>query len=186
MKLNSLSLLDTIVNNYNPCINPQLLKGAIAETPPLLSESDLHVAQLALVLLTSTAKHPSREALIGVHTQVLPGVMTLVHSPLLQGTALNCTLNLFQALVQAQLPGLGYRELLEMLMAPVINQQQNVQLHKQAYHSLAKCVAALTLQVQSEAVPLAVDLLQDITKKQRSDSQIVFDLLTIGEIGRHL
>lgn len=186
LKLNSLSLLDTLVNNYNPCINPQLLKGAIAEIPPLLSESDLHVAQLSLVLLTSTAKFQSRQALAGIHTVILPEVMTLVRSPLLQGTALNCTLNLFQALVQAQLPGLGYRELLDMLMFPVLNQQQNIQLHKQAFHSLAKCVAALTLQVQAEAVPLAVELLQDIQKKQRNDSQIVFDLLTIGEIGRHL
>lgn len=186
LKLNSLSLLDTFVNNYNSCINPQLLKGAIAETPPLLSESDLHVAQLTLVLLTSTAKYQSRQALVGIHTVILPEVMTLVRSPLLQGTALNCTLNLFQALVQAQLPGLGYRELLEMLMFPVSNQQQNIQLHKQAFHSLAKCVAALTLQVQNEAVPLAVELLQDIQRKQRNDSQIVFDLLTIGEIGRHL
>lgn len=174
------------MNNYNPCINPQLLKCAIAEIPPLLSESDLHVAQLSLVLLTSTAKYQSRQALVGIHTAILPEVMTLVRSPLLQGTALNCTLNLFQALVQAQLPGLGYRELLDMLMYPVLNQQQNVQLHKQAFHSLAKCVAALTLQVQTEAVPLAVELLQDIQKKQRSDTQIVFDLLTIGEIGRHL
>lgn len=130
LKLNSLSLLDTLVNNYNPYINPQLLKGAIAEIPPLLCESDLHVAQLSLVLLTSTAKYQS-QALVGIHTTILPEVMALVRSPLLQGTALNCTLNLFQALVQAQLPGLGYRELLDMLMWPVLNHPPNVQLHKQ-------------------------------------------------------
>lgn len=184
MKLNSLSLLDTLVNNYNPFINPQLLNGAIAEIPPLLSESDLHVAQLSLVLLTSTAKF-QRDALLGVNTAILPEVLTLLRSPLLQGTALNCTLNLFQALVQAQLPGLGYRELLDMLKFPVMNQAPNVQLHKQAFHSLAKCVAALTLQCQQEAVPLAIELLADIQNK-RNDSQVVFCLLTIGEIGRHL
>ena len=72
--------------------------------------------------------------------------MTLVKSPLLQGTALTCTLNLFQALVQANLPGLTYRHLLNMLMQPVMDLQQH-QLHKQAYHSLAKCIAALTLQM---------------------------------------
>lgn len=127
LKLNSLSLLDTLVNNYSAYINPQLLKGAIAEIPPLLSESDLHVAQLSLVLLTSTAKYQS-QALVGVHTAILPEIMNLVRSPLLQGSALTCTLNLFQALVQAQLPGLGYHELLDTLKAPVLNQPQ---LHKQ-------------------------------------------------------
>lgn len=111
-------------------INPQLLKGAIAEIPPLLCESDLHVAQLSLVLLTSTAKFQS-QALVGVHNAILPEVMTLVRSPLLQGTALSCTLNLFQVLVQAKLPGLGYRELLEMLKWPVQNQQTTNPLHKQ-------------------------------------------------------
>lgn len=55
----------------------------------------------------------------------------------------------------------------------------------QAYHSLAKCVAALTIQAHNEAVPLAVELLQEI-KKKRNDSHLVFCLLTIGEIGRHL
>lgn len=138
LKLNSLSLLDTLVNNYNPYINPQLLKGAVSEISPLLCESDLHVAQLSLVLLTSTAKYQS-QALIGVHITILDKVMTLLRSPLLQGTALNCTLNLFQALVKAQLPGMSYRELLEMLKAPVLNQPSNIQLHKQvinsSYHS---------------------------------------------------
>lgn len=111
--------------------------------------------------------------------------MQLVRSPLLQGTALKCMLDLFQALVQAQLPGLGYRELLDMLRAPVYNPASNAQIHKQAFHSIAKCVAALTLQVQDQAIPLASELLQEIPKK-RTDSQIVFCLLTIGEIGRFL
>lgn len=55
----------------------------------------------------------------------------------------------------------------------------------QAYHSLAKCVAALTLQVQQESVPLAVELLTAI-QRNNCDSQLVFCLLAIGEIGRHL
>lgn len=130
LKLNSLSLLDTLVNNYNPYINPQLLNGAIAEIPPLINEADLHVAQLSLVLLTSTAKYQN-QALVGVHNAILPEVMHLIRSPLLQGAALNCTLDLFQALVLAKLPGLGYRELLDMLKAPVQNQAPNFQLHKQ-------------------------------------------------------
>lgn len=130
LKLNSLSLLDTLVNNYSVFIDSELLKGAIYEIPPLLCEADLHVAQLSLVLLTSTAKFQS-QALVGAHNTFLPEVMTLVRSPLLQGTALNCTLNLFQVLVQAQLPGLGYRQLLEMLMYPALQQQTTNPLHKQ-------------------------------------------------------
>lgn len=118
------------MNNYSPYINPQLLEGAIAETPPLISESDLHVAQLTLVLLTSTAKFQS-QALHRPHGTIIVEIMHLVRSPLLQGGALKCMLELFQALVKAQLPGLGYRELLELLRSQVLNQPATVQLHKQ-------------------------------------------------------
>ena len=161
LKLNSLALLETLVNNYANCFEPvSLLQTAIAELPQLLNETDLHVAQLSLVLLTTTAKKQP-QALFDVHAAIMPEIMTLVKSPLLQGTALTCTLNLFQALVQANLPGLTYRHLLNMLMQPVMDLQQH-QLHKQAYHSLAKCIAALTLQMPSEAVPIASEFLMGI------------------------
>lgn len=55
----------------------------------------------------------------------------------------------------------------------------------QAFHSTAKCVAALMLQAHNNARPLAAELLQEIQKK-RTDTQTVFCLLTIGEIGRFL
>lgn len=176
LKLNSLSLLDTLVKNYK--LDPNLLREALYEVQPLISESDLHVAQLSLVLLTSSAKLQP-EALLGVHERVLPEIIGLVKSPLLQGTALKCTLEFFQALVQANIPGLSYEMLLENLFAPVGHP-----LHKQAYHSLAKCVAALTLQVPHRAEPIAIDLLRKI-QKQPQDTYLVFYLLTIGEIGRY-
>lgn len=156
LKLNSLTLLDTLVIHYSAYMNPMLLQIAIGELPPLLSEADLHVAQLSLVLLTSVAqKQP--QALIGVYDAILFEVMSLVKSPLLQGkilvffvlcqglnnfffvegTALACTLNLFQSLVLAKLPGLGYRQLLEMLKQPVV-QNTTVALHKQV-HSFLFC-----------------------------------------------
>jgi cullin-associated NEDD8-dissociated protein 1 len=187
LKLNSLTLLETLVNNYANCFDARLLQKAISELPPLLSESDLHVAQLSLVLLTTTARKQP-QALMEVHEAILKEVMNLVKSPLLQGTALTCTLNLFQALVQANLPGLTYRYLLQMLMQPVseLGQNPNNQnnLHKQAYHSLAKCIAALTLQMPSEAVGIANDFMNGI-QSCRSDNHTTFYLLTIGEIGRY-
>lgn len=128
LKLNSLTLLDTIVNYYSNYVDPNLLQTAILELPALLSETDLHVAQLSLVLLTSTAKNKP-QALVGTNNIILPEIMNLAKSPLLQGSALTCTLNLFQALVQANIPGLSYRDLLELLMYPVNNPQ--TPLHKQ-------------------------------------------------------
>ncbi|XP_058986020.1 cullin-associated NEDD8-dissociated protein 1 isoform X3 [Musca domestica] len=191
LKLHSLDLLNKLADNYPLDIfGPPLLQTAISEIQPLISDSDLHVAQYSLVLLTTTArKHP--KALIGIHDLFLPAVLQLLRSPLLQGSALICTHDLFQSLVQTNLPGLDYQSLLRKLMEPVTSPSSVApctadQLHKQAYHSLAKCVAALTQQCPNEAIPLAAQLLQDLQKPNSiADSQLVFNLLAIGEIGRH-
>ena len=91
------------------------------ELPALLSEADLHIAQLSLNLLTSIAKLIPN-ALVNITDHILPEILTLVKSPLLQGAALTSMLELFQALVLANLPGLGYRELLSLLVNPVSTQ----------------------------------------------------------------
>jgi cullin-associated NEDD8-dissociated protein 1 len=92
-------------------------------------------------------------------------------------------LEFFQALVQANLPGLGYRDLLAMLIVPVT---QSV-LHKQAYHSLAKCAAALAITWHEEAQCIVQQLLQDVQNQDiQNVAQHIFALLVIGEIGRHV
>lgn len=161
------------------------------ELPLLLSEADLHIAQLSLNLLTSIAKLLPN-ALVNISDHILPEILTLVKSPLLQGAALTSMLELFQALVLANLPGLGYRELLGLLVNPVTSQGTigpsgvpMPTLHKQAYHSLAKCVAALTVQFKDEAIAVAQQFLRDV-QNPISDSQYIFALLVIGEIGRHM
>lgn len=56
----------------------------IVEVPPLLDESDLHIAQYTLVILRSVALyHPN--ALANLPTTAFPQIDSLVKSPLLQG-----------------------------------------------------------------------------------------------------
>ncbi|XP_043248018.1 cullin-associated NEDD8-dissociated protein 1 isoform X2 [Colletes gigas] len=180
LKLCSLSLLDTLVQNYSSALHVDLLDKVTTELPALLNETDLHIAQLTLNLLTTIAKlHPV--ALTRVSDNILPEILVLVKSPLLQGVALNSMLEFFQALVQADIPDLGYRELLSMLIASV---SLSV-LHKQAYHSLAKCAAALTITWHQEAQAVVEQFLKDVQNPQ-SDAQHIFALLVIGEIGRHV
>lgn len=78
-----------------------MLYAVLNEIPPLLSESDLHIAQLSLHLLTSVARN-QRSALQagGVSGTILPEVFNLLRSPLLQGVALASLLEFLQALVE--------------------------------------------------------------------------------------
>lgn len=55
----------------------------MVELPPLISDSDFHIAQLTLILLTSIAKvHPMA---LASSNNILPEVISLAKSPLLQG-----------------------------------------------------------------------------------------------------
>ena len=67
----------------------------LVELPSLLSESDLHIAQLTLNLLTSIARL-QRGCLANVTSTSLPHVFKLAQSPLLQGAALSSMLDFFQ------------------------------------------------------------------------------------------
>ncbi|XP_071441523.1 cullin-associated NEDD8-dissociated protein 1 [Hetaerina americana] len=218
LKLSTLTLLDTLVKNYGSALTNELLNEVTSELPPLLSEADLHVAQLTLTLLTSIATLLPT-ALIGPSHAILPEVLHLVRSPLLQGAALDSMLGFFRALVVAGLPGLGHSDLLGMLVslvhrsnpgAPASHQSRGTLpvVHRQAYHSLAKCVAALTVTwSREEALGVVEKFLADVRKGTaecagavsppnqgtatsvtpgRSDAEHVFALLAIGEIGRHL
>ncbi|KAK0083224.1 hypothetical protein PV325_009153 [Microctonus aethiopoides] len=180
LKLCSLALLETLVCSCSSKLHAGLLSKVTAELPPLLNESDLHIAQLTLALLSTIAiSHPA--ALTRISESILPEILVLVKSPLLQGAALTEMLHFFETLVNAKVPGLGYRELLSMLVAPV---SQSV-LHKQAYHSLAKCVAALTNTRKQEAHGFVEQFIKDIQNPQ-NDALHIFALLVIGEIGKHV
>ena len=55
----------------------------MVELPPLISDTDFHIAQLTLILLTSVAQvHPMA---LASSNNILPEVVNLAKSPLLQG-----------------------------------------------------------------------------------------------------
>ena len=83
LKLSSLVLLDILVRNYAHHLDANALQPVLVELPPLLNESDLHIAQLTMNLLTSVAKlHKS--SLSTVQKTSLPQIFVLAQSPLLQ------------------------------------------------------------------------------------------------------
>lgn len=205
LKLSTLQLIDCVIKNYHDFIDVDLLQSTvIVEVPPLLDEADLHIAQWTLVILKSVAEHHPRALKDVATTNILPQVMVLVKSPLLQGSGLQAMLRFFKSLVKCNLPGLSYEALLRMLLQPIssltnTNKQQQQQqqqatlqqhnkqvtLHKQAFYSLAKCVAAITVTCHSQALPFIPQFIHEI-QNAHSDSQQIFALLVVGEIGREM
>ncbi|XP_060536972.1 cullin-associated NEDD8-dissociated protein 1 isoform X2 [Cylas formicarius] len=186
LKLSTLQLIDCLIQNYHKKLNVHLLQHIIVEIPPLLDESDLHIAQWTLIILKSIAtQHP--KALQDINNTIIPQILVLVKSPLLQGTALQSMLDFFKSLVKCNLPGLSYDSLLRLLLMPVSNLSvsQGPTLHKQAFYSLAKCVAAITVTCHAHALPVVPQFINEI-QNATSDSQQIFALLVVGEIGREI
>ncbi|RWS15707.1 Cullin-associated NEDD8-dissociated protein 1-like protein [Dinothrombium tinctorium] len=186
LKLSTLILLDTLVKNYGEQFTVELISIILQEVPPLINESDLHISQLTLSLLTSLTR--SHQAFLSIIPQkILPETLVLVRSPLLQGAALQSVLDFLQALVRSSFPGLDYMELVRQLTIPVSISNQNMgpSLHKQAYHSIAKCVAAITTLEKEQSLQTVRRYINDI-KNPPSDVAHLFALLTIGEIGKNV
>ncbi|KAK1906373.1 Cullin-associated NEDD8-dissociated protein 1 [Dissostichus eleginoides] len=170
LKLCTLAALDILLRNYSSAVTPVMVDAVLAELPPLISESDMHVSQMALSFLSTLAvTHPSALGQLS-GGNILQQLIALVRSPLLQGGALSAMLDFYQALVSTETPGLGYMDLLRMLTGPVYSQSTALP-HKQAYCSIAKCVAALT---------------RDVKNSRSTDSIRLLALLSLGEVGHHV
>uniref|UniRef100_A0A3Q3EGR7 Cullin-associated and neddylation-dissociated 1 n=1 Tax=Labrus bergylta TaxID=56723 RepID=A0A3Q3EGR7_9LABR len=162
-----------------------MVDAVLAELPPLISESDMHVSQMALSFLSTLAvTHPSSLGQLS-GGNILQQLIMLVRSPLLQGGALAAMLDFYQALVATETPGLGYMDLLRMLTGPVYSQSAALP-HKQAYCSIAKCVAALTRACPNEGPAVVGQFIQDVKNSRSTDSIRLLALLSLGEVGHHV
>ncbi|KAF3859706.1 hypothetical protein F7725_022105, partial [Dissostichus mawsoni] len=172
LKLCTLAALDILLRNYSSAVTPVMVDAVLAELPPLISESDMHVSQMALSFLSTLAvTHPSALGQLS-GGNILQQLIALVRSPLLQGGALSAMLDFYQT------PGLGYMDLLRMLTGPVYSQSTALP-HKQAYCSIAKCVAALTRACPDEGPA-------DVKNSRSTDSIRLLALLSLGEVGHHV
>lgn len=77
-------------------VTPVMVDAVLAELPPLISESDMHVSQMALSFLSTLAvTHPSSLGQLS-GGNILQQLIALVRSPLLQGGALAAMLDFYQ------------------------------------------------------------------------------------------
>ncbi|MBN3306198.1 CAND1 protein, partial [Amia calva] len=188
LKLGTLTALDIIIKNYNDSLKPAMVESILIELPALIGENDMHVSQVAITLLTSLAKLcPS--SLPKISGPVLSEVFNLVHSPLLQGGALNAILNFFQVLVATKTSSMGFNELLKNLTRPFYNPPQSAcaaPLHRQSYYSVAKCVAALSSMCPKEATSMVNNFIQDVKSTKSSDSVRILAFLCLAKVGHSM
>ncbi|KAJ7316954.1 hypothetical protein JRQ81_003116 [Phrynocephalus forsythii] len=186
LKLSTLTALDILIKNYSDSLKPAMVECVLMELPDLISENDMHVSQVAITFLTTLAKvYPS--SLSKISGTVLSELFQLVYSPLMQGGALNAIVDFFQALVVTKTVNMSYAELMKQLTSPIYSSSPSgasISMHKQAYHSVAKCVAALSSVCPKEAPGVIGQFIQDVKNPRSSAAVKVLAFLSLAEIGR--
>eukprot|EP00898_Chlorokybus_atmophyticus_P001722 jgi/Chlat1/2550/Chrsp175S02405 len=188
----SLSTLDALVTGYADIIPSATYDTIITEASALINDSDLQLAALALQLFcTMLARTPSTAE--SLRDKVLPQALALVKSALLQGQALQSLQAFFASLVYTNTPSATYEDLLNALLAagtvaagPVgaAASAASSPTNRQAFHSVAQCVAVLCLAAgDSKCVSTADMLVGNLQNASTEDSKRLLSLLCLGEIG---
>ncbi|KAM7401565.1 hypothetical protein PAMP_016872 [Pampus punctatissimus] len=174
LKLATMACLTALVTHHAASIKPAALEPVLSELPALVDESDMHVSQVSVTLLTCVSKAcPS--SLAKISSSVLPGVFRLVHSPLLQGGALAAIVAFLQALVSSKTSNLSYS-------SP--SSADSAVIHRQSFQSVARCVAALSSACPRETPGTVSGLIQEVKNRGSPESARVLALLCLGEVGR--
>ncbi|XP_012664685.1 cullin-associated NEDD8-dissociated protein 2 isoform X2 [Otolemur garnettii] len=185
LRLATLAALDALAQSQGLSLPPSAVQAVLAELPALVNESDMHVAQLAVEFLT-TVTQAQPASLVEVSGPVLSELLRLLRSPLLPAGVLVATEGFLQALVGTRPPCVDYTKLIGLLTAPVYDQSVDggPGLHKQVFHSLARCVAALSAACPQEAAGTANRLVSDARSPHSSTGVKVLAFLSLAEVGQ--
>ncbi|KAI3993229.1 hypothetical protein MKX01_009972 [Papaver californicum] len=182
----TLGTLNSLLVAYGDKIASSAYEVIIAELSALISDSDLHMTALALVLCSTlmTDRKSSPNVGLTVRNKVLPQALTLIRSSLLQGHALQALQSFFAALVHSA--NTSFDALLESLLSSAKPSPQSGGLAKQALYSVAQCVAVLCLAAGDQKCGSTVEMLTKIFKDDCSTNSAKrhLALLCLGEIGR--
>jgi len=181
LKQSSLSTLGVIVKNYgNDKKAVELFDTVLQELAPLISDADLHLSNLALMLSANMIQASASSTAPAVGAQIVPKALDLLRSTLLQGQALESLLSLFGALVQSNNKNLGFDFLLQKLMAVAESKDVN----KSVLLNSAKAVAALVNASPADVRNKTVGNFISNIDAQSSDASKHLALYCLGEIGR--
>jgi len=180
LKQMTLETLNALITHNSSSMNAALFSLVLKECAGLLTDADLHLAHLSLRVVTSILG-VSPGSTQAAQEHILPRVLQLSASPLLQGLALDSLLELLRELVTAGADGLGFQELCGHLQATATKD-----LPKQAVANLAKGLAAIAAVTDGDNRQQLLGQLVGHMAEEGSTVQKHLALLCVGELGRQV
>lgn len=173
----SLKTMKTLVLKQSQAFDQAIVANILGELAELVSDQDLHLTYLALDLCNSVLQK-NAQAISQVEGAVLPKVVALLKSPLLQGHALVAVLRLYDTLSECS--QLGFKKLLSQALGAV-----SPPAPKQAISSVAQVVAHLCANAADYDNDTLGTVKNFCSKLDNADvTEVVLALSCLGEIGR--
>ena len=180
LRESSLTCLSALISLHRSALQDPDVVPVVTEASALLNEEDLHLATLAIRLLTTIIESAKDfpNAVKESATTTVPLALKLARSPLVQRQTLKSLQDLYKNLVLSNV--VSFKALFDALSDTKDIQSVDSQF---VAHSLAKCVAAACLAAGSDTTEETTRAL--LTKlPQVTGIEAVYALLCIGEIGR--
>jgi cullin-associated NEDD8-dissociated protein 1 len=181
----SLLTLHALTLRHAAALGADGMREMVVEVAPIISDKDLQLTASALSLCISLVEaEPAKMGpLIG--EQILPPVLSLLLSPLLQGVAVARAQALLRALVASGAAAFGFEKVLQRLVAAAGSADGSATGSKQGLHSIALCVAALCEAAPAEQRQAALmQFMSGITSRDLGAQLLALHCL--GQIGRRI
>eukprot|EP00040_Diaphanoeca_grandis_P021169 m.112749 g.112749 ORF g.112749 m.112749 type:complete len:1275 (-) comp28217_c0_seq1:74-3898(-) len=165
----------------------------LSEIPPLIDVTDLTTTQYSISLVTSILRiHRPLASKLESEIELLPKLLELSTSPILQGSALDALCSCLKTLATSAVPCFSVANLLKLLLEPIYTptnmeedgQSDKLVLPRQSFSSLARCAATLAALNTTGVLPLVSQFISDISNIKSSVSIRLLSLLAVGEIGK--
>ncbi|KAK4057022.1 hypothetical protein OIO90_001922 [Microbotryomycetes sp. JL221] len=199
LKVTSFKCLKSLLNRHGDyLISDDTLQVVANELQPLLSDVDINL--LPLALQTSTVVLTSVPTSFNIVTNdLLPQVLELARSPLLQGQSLETLLDFFKAYVKSGAQPLDLIESFNKMAqdAQLVTSSQNgsqgsmnsgdnagVVMTVQSLGSASRCISVVVQEALSVADGVIQQYANVVNSKNSSPAALTLGLLTLGEIGR--
>lgn len=185
LKVASFSCIASLLSQSGSDLPTSTSTALIADLQPLVNDADINLLPLALhSIATLVERHPA--VLPQIETGILPRILDLVQSPLLQGPSLEALLAFFAVYVRA---GADPLPLVKVLASTAEFAKKSVDASgvQGGYQSLATCSRCIGV-ILREAPQVAESTVNEYSAKiqgsKTAPATLILGLLTLGEIGR--
>lgn len=183
LRIASFDGLNALLIRVGQDVPEEIADHVVDEINPLLQhESNISLLPSALEALSRLVE--SGHGIQAIQSKIIPQILNLVRSPLLQGAPLTSTIKFLETLLIAS-PAVSDQIIRSLDEAAIISQDAANQTYfSQVSTTLAQCFSIVAKCVPTACAPLVTKAKSTFTKKGVKDAEIYFHLLMIGELAR--